>query len=127
MYARQLIILIATISIAADPPSREGAARKDLESIQGTWAAVMLEADGEQAPPEVVAATKLVFKDDKLTIPGERPGWENYIFRLDPTTKPASFEMTHLDGDYKSLTHKGIYSLETESLKICITKTDKRP
>jgi len=35
--------------------------------------------------------------------------------------------MTHLDGDYKSLTHKGIYSLETESLKICITKTDKRP
>jgi hypothetical protein len=62
-----------------------------LDGIQGTWKLVALENNGQQAPAEFVVVMKLVFKGDTLTFPGGEPGFTNYKFKLDPTTKPAGF------------------------------------
>src|SRR5579871_3619417 len=126
MHSRGLIILIGTLLIAADNP-KEDSAKKDLERIQGTWKIVKLEANGEQAPAEIVAKLKLVFKDNKLTFTPGEPGFTNYTIKLDPSTKPASFDMTHADGKNKGKTQKGIYALERDNLKICFGDTDERP
>lgn len=121
-----LIVLIATRLIAAEPPTPD-AAKKDVDAIQGTWKLVALEANGEQGPPEIVAALKLTFKGDTLTFAPGEPGFSNYSYKLDPTTTPASFDMTHADGPNKGKTDKGIYSLAGNHLRICFGKADNRP
>jgi uncharacterized protein (TIGR03067 family) len=107
--------------------SKEDAANKDRENIQGTWKVVAMEADGEQAPAEIVAAMKLIFKGDTLTFKPGEPGFTNYTYKLDPTTKLASVDMTHADGEDKGQTDKGIYFLDGDNLKICMGSPDRRP
>ena len=98
-------------SLMAAEPSKQDAVTKDTDRIQGTWKLVALEADGKQAPAEIVDALKLVFEDDTLTF----------------TTRPARFTMMHADGTNKGETEKGIYSLDGDRLKICFGRLDKTP
>jgi uncharacterized protein (TIGR03067 family) len=119
-----LIVLMATSLIAAEP-SKQDALTKDTDRIQGIWKLAALEADGKPAPAEIVAALKLVFKDDTLTFTPGEPGFTNYKFKLDATTRPAGFAMTHADGANKGETEKGIYSLDGDHLKICFGRLDK--
>jgi len=123
---RGLSILMATVLIGAGPPQGDDA-KKDKDRIQGTRKIVKLEADGEPGPAGIVAKLKLVFKDDTLTFTPGEPGFTNYTYKLGPTTKPASFDMTHADGKDKGKITRGIYSLEAESLTICFGKTEERP
>ena len=116
-----LIVLMVTSLMAGE------AVKNDVDAIQGTWKIVNLEADSKQAPAGIVAALKLTFKGDTLTFTLGEPGFSNYNYKLDPTTKPASFDMIHADGDHKGETQKGIYSLEGNHLKICLGKADSRP
>lgn len=123
-----LIVLIATSLIAVEP-AEQGAAKNDndMDAIQGTWKVVALEADGEQAPAESVAAFKLTFKGDTLTFTPGEAGFGNYTHKLDPTTLPSNFDMTHADGPKKGETNRGIYLLEGNRLKICFGKAGSRP
>ena len=121
-----VLVLLAHILVAADSSAQTGV-RKDVDQIQGTWKIVALEYNGKQAPPEIVATLKLVFKNDTLAfLPGE-PGFTNYKFKLDPTTKPAGFAMTHADGVKVGNTQHGIYSLEGDRLRICFASGNKIP
>jgi len=118
------MVLMATSLMAAEP-SKNDAITKDTNRIQGTWRLVALEYDGKPAPAEIVAALKLVFKDDTLTFTPGEPGFTNYKFKLDSTTRPAGFAMVHSDGAKKGETEKGIYSLDGDHLKICFGRVDK--
>jgi uncharacterized protein (TIGR03067 family) len=121
------LILLMANSLMAGEAVKQDAFKKDLDAIQGTWKIVNLEAGGKQAPAEIVTALKLTFKGDTLTFTPGEPGFSNYNYKLDPSTKPASFDMTHADGDNKGETQKGIYYLEGNHLKICFGKADSRP
>ncbi len=81
-----LIVLMAASLIAAEP-SKLDSVKKDMDGIQGTWKLVALETDGKQAPAEIVAALKLIFKGDTLTFTPSEPGSTNYKYKLDPTTR----------------------------------------
>ncbi len=122
--AMRLLLTLFTLSFFC---SIEDAVKNDLDGIQGAWKLAALEADGEQGPAEVVVILKLVFKDSTLTFTPGEPGFSRYHFKLDQTTEPAGFDMTHADGENKGKTLKGIYALEGDHLKICFATADKRP
>jgi uncharacterized protein (TIGR03067 family) len=120
-----LIVLTAAGLVVAEPSKQELV--KDMDEIQGTWKLIALEADGHQAPAEIVATMKLGFKEDRLTfIPGE-PSFTNYKFKLDPTTKPASITLIHADGTHQGEAEMGIYLLDGDHLKICVGSVDQAP
>ncbi len=115
------------IGLIAAEPAKQDLIKKDVDEIQGTWKLAALEANGKQAPAEIAATLKLVFKGDTLTFTPGEPGFTNYKYMVDPTTKPASFAMTHADGANKGETDKGIYLLEGDQLKICFGPAGKVP
>jgi uncharacterized protein (TIGR03067 family) len=119
--------ILMAISLIAVEPSKPDLIKKDMGGIQGTWKLVALESNGKQAPPEIVATLKLVFKDDTLTFTPGEPSFTNYKFKLDPTTTPAGFTMIHADGTNKGETEKGVYLLEGDHLKICFGPVNKIP
>jgi uncharacterized protein (TIGR03067 family) len=121
-----VILLTATSLVAAEPPKQDSV-KKDLNEILGTWQVTAIETDGMAGPAEIVEKLTLNFKDDKLTFTPGEPRFTQYTFRLDPNTKPASFDMTHADGSKKGETKKGIYLLEGDRLKICFGNEDDRP
>src|SRR5688572_24407371 len=104
MNFRDLVAM--TVLLIVPMPSQGDDSKKDTEKIQGTWKLVSLEVNGGKGPAEVVDKLKLVFKEGTLTfMPGE-PGYTNYTCKLDPATKPPSFDMTHADGKKKGDTMK---------------------
>jgi uncharacterized protein (TIGR03067 family) len=126
MSYRGLVVMAAAFMVIAVPSHGE-APDKDTAKIQGSWKVVSLEADGDQGPVEIVAKLKLVFKDGNLTFTPGEPGFTNYEYKLDPSTKPPSFDMTHAGGKDKGDTTKGIYAMDGDDLKICFGKDGQRP
>jgi RNA polymerase sigma-70 factor (ECF subfamily) len=102
------------------PPAKEAAqAPKDEEKLQGTWAAVEAERNGEKAPDEEIKGIKLSFEGKRITL---GRGGDNHegTFKLDPTQKPKTIDVLPEDGPEKDKTIRGIYSLEGDTLKLCI-------
>lgn len=93
--------------------------------LQGTWKVVGIEADGVQAPKEVVAALKLNFKARTLTFEPAEPGFANFTYKLDSTTKPGSFDLIPGAGPDAGQPKPGIYALEGDTLKICFGDRDR--
>ena len=120
------ILLVAVGPLRGDDPKKGESVKNDKAKIQGAWKLASLEADGVEGPPEVVAAMQLSFKGDKLVFSPGEPGFTRFTFKLDSTTKPPSFDMTHADGADKGKTTKGIYAWEGDTLKICLGE-EKRP
>jgi uncharacterized protein (TIGR03067 family) len=121
------MIRVLVLLLALPVVSQGDEARTDNAKLQGTWKLVSLEAGGQPAPPEIVARLRLVFRNDTVTLTPGEPGFTNYTFKVDPTTRPPSFDMTPADGKHKGKTNKGIYSLNGDDLKICFNRDKARP
>jgi uncharacterized protein (TIGR03067 family) len=115
---RKIAILLAFICLAAADNPREEAAKKDLEKMQGTWTMAALEVDGKQVPEAKLQGTTLLIKDNKYIVQLKGQKFET-VFQLDPTKKPKEIDMTFAEGANKDKVHKGIYSLEGDTFKLC--------
>jgi len=102
MLPRLAVFLLAAQVFAADPPA----------GLQGSWKLVLVETDAGPADlPD--ARPALVIKADKLLHGGHE------IARL--TTDPAADpKVIDLKFDKPERTYEGIYSLEKDTLKLCL-------
>jgi uncharacterized protein (TIGR03067 family) len=126
MKTHWLTVLPLVLRLAADDP--KGAKNKDLDSLQGAWAASSVEYGGEKADAELVKNLKVVVEGDKMTIKGESAELEKYgkaTLKIDASTTPKIIDITITGGDEKGTTFEGIYEVNKDEWKLCVKLAGK--
>jgi len=102
--------------------------KDDKDKLQGTWLIVSGAADGNAFSDEVVKDRKVVIENNRITEVEKGKNLTPSDFVLHTTKNPKAIDATPIDGDFKDMTHLGIYTLEGDDLKVCFGKSgDKRP
>ncbi len=118
MRSRIACMLVAGLLVAADS-GKDSDARKERERLAGTWQVVTMENDGARTAAADVKQLRVIFTGKKLT--WDRGEKERYdaTYRLDPAASPKTIDVTFLMGPREGKTHKGVYQLKGNELKIC--------
>ncbi len=119
MIVPLLITLLGT-GPSLDKPSG------DVERLQGTWTVARMEIDGKPQPPGgPLFVVKVTFRvNEVLVAVGNRPADLRGTFKIDDSKSPKTYDLTTSDG----LDIHGIYELEGEMLKLCLSGPgDARP
>jgi uncharacterized protein (TIGR03067 family) len=126
MKYRAVLVLGAVVLIAAGESSEE-AVKKEIAKLQGTWSVVSAEWDGNKAPEAKIKMVKIVFQQDKIIRHQGDKTVETEDYKVDPSKNPKSIDVTYLEGERKGESSQGIYSLDGDTLKICMSYSTNRP
>lgn len=112
---------LAVVGAGEDAPSDE------VKKLEGTWVVTSATQDGK-ALVEMKDA-QMTFTAKELTIQSKFVGKLNLPIKVDPTEKPNAIDLRFPGGEgwlRIDGVRKGIYELDRDNLKLCITD-DKRP
>jgi uncharacterized protein (TIGR03067 family) len=119
---RPVTAAVVAAGLLVGGAGREQAARRELDRLQGTWAFVSVEANGNKAPADKLKDLRWVIRGDQLfRREGGRTIAEATI-RLDPTRKPKTIDLAGKDKEGRSRRGLGIYELDGDRLKIALGK-----
>jgi uncharacterized protein (TIGR03067 family) len=119
-----LLFSLAAVTVGAPAPVPRDDGKRDSDNLQGTWQATAGVANGRPVPGEQVQRVKVVFSGDKMSLfPPDGDGKQTleHTFRVDPSQKPKAIDVTRLEGGGKGKTAQGIYELDGDTLKLCLT------
>ena len=103
MIRAAVLVLTAGLSLAAGDGNKE---HLDMEyaKLEGTWHVLSLEVDGMKIPKETIKESKLIIKGKEFTM----------------KEKIATYK-----GTFSIDTSLGIYELDGDDLKLCLSVTTK--
>jgi uncharacterized protein (TIGR03067 family) len=104
--------------IGSDRPAAD-ANKKDLEAMQGDWAAVSITHDGYKLPDDDAQSLFRTVKGDQYTVFLFKKAISKGTLKVDATKKPKTIDFVPADTGAKSEPILGIYELEGDSWKIC--------
>lgn len=90
--------------------------RSDLDKYQGSWILVSEEFEGKRVSPFMRDIT-CTFRGNKVVFESTGDGRASTI-RLDPSKSPKTYDLVR-DDNHLSL--KGIYDLDGDKIRICIS------
>jgi uncharacterized protein (TIGR03067 family) len=130
-----LVALFLPALLVAAPVPKEKEKGKDETTILGTWQAEKFDTGGGPGGPPQAEVDKIRFvfeKDNVLRLLGAGNGEEmRGTFVLDPTAKVKALDMTVTPPGKggKAETMLGLYELDGDTLKVCLTNgpNQKRP
>jgi uncharacterized protein (TIGR03067 family) len=114
------ILLLA----AADSTPSDGS-RKDLQLMQGDWAAVSLVRDGFPYPDDDAQALFRSMKDQTYTVYRYDKVIGKGSFSIDATKKPKTIDAIPLTAKGKGEPILGIYELDGNRFKTCFASPGK--
>jgi uncharacterized protein (TIGR03067 family) len=120
---RTLLALSAILLVAAEPPA--DAVKKDMSALEGEWTMTSGEREGEAFPDEYVKSGKREVKDGVSTVTIGDSILIKSNFTVDPTKKPKAIDFEVIDGQGKGTKLHGIYEIDGDTMKICLTVADK--
>jgi len=96
----------------------------DLDGLQGTWNIVSMEMDGQKMSG---AGARIVVRGNRFTTIAMGATYEGTV-AIHQTTMPKSFDLHFEEGPEKGSTSLGIYELDSDTWKICLTtRGNERP
>jgi uncharacterized protein (TIGR03067 family) len=100
--------------------------KSDLDALQGTWNVSALEIDGQEMSAVPPGAT-ITLKGTKFATSGMGADYKGDLV-LDDAAKPKAFDLKFTTGPEKGNTSYGIYQLDGDEWKMCLTlRGGKRP
>jgi uncharacterized protein (TIGR03067 family) len=97
-------------------------AKSDHAALQGDWRVILAEDSGRASSQDALRDTRVSIKHDEFVM--EIAGRKNVsTFKLDPSTSPKSIDLKAA-----GRTRPGIYDLQGDTLRICVSEAaDSRP
>jgi uncharacterized protein (TIGR03067 family) len=126
-------VALAVLWLVGADTQKDEAVKSESNKLQGTWRVASAERDGTPAPEDEIKKITITIKGDRLTARrtenAEKPEEKVYdmSFTIDPAQKPKWMDVTYMDGERKGDSSQGIYELDGENLKICMSRGNTRP
>jgi len=118
---KSLLILAAVALVAA----KDDANKKDMEKLQGDWAAVSMVRDGMDIPRDDAQAFFRTVKGDKYSVFRYDQVVNKWTFTIDATKNPKTMDVLPEGVDDKSKASLGIYEFDGDKLKVCFATPGK--
>ena len=102
-------------------PTREEAARMDVEALQGAWRFVRSE-QGALDDTWEVEGQRVAFEKDAFTLKKGDKVVLRGTFKLDISKRPRTIDITITEGGHKGKTMLGIWEIDREGLRWCVSE-----
>jgi uncharacterized protein (TIGR03067 family) len=116
--------LVIALGLSAIPEPPKAGMLDDAIALQGTWGYATLELDGKAIPEQAIGGSKLEIAGNKFTSTTGDVVYKG-TFKLDTAQKPKTIDLTFTEGPEKGNTALGIYELNGDTWRICLTVTAK--
>jgi uncharacterized protein (TIGR03067 family) len=94
--------------------------KTDSDLLQGTWIVTALKMDGQAMAEPMLTGAHIVLKGDRFQSLGMGAVYEGKLV-LDADASPKRFDLKFIKGPEKGNTSFGIYALDGDEWKICMT------
>ncbi len=92
----------------------------DVERLQGRWNVVALEIDGNKLPEGIFGGARIMIDGNRFTTIAMGATYEG-TFSVDSSKTPRTVDLNFSSGPEKGNTSRGIYELEGDTWKLCLT------
>jgi uncharacterized protein (TIGR03067 family) len=94
--------------------------KEELDKLQGIWNVVALEVEGQKMGTAATTGARIVVNGNRFTTASMGATYDG-VLDVDPVPNPKTFNLSFTDGPEKGNTSLGIYELDGDTWKICLT------
>ena len=91
----------------------------DLSRLQGAWDIVALEVEGRSMPAPDFHGARIIVAGERFTTVGMGASYSGTV-RVNPDSRPRTFDLRFANGPHAGLTSPGIYELDAERWTLCL-------
>jgi uncharacterized protein (TIGR03067 family) len=114
----KLLLGSMVLWLVAPHTGQNDASKKDLEMLQGDWAAISMIQDGQQLPVDDAQGFFRTITGNRYTVFRYEKTLAKWTFTIDATKKPRTID-SRREGNDKGVPSLGIYDLDAGKLKLC--------
>jgi uncharacterized protein (TIGR03067 family) len=120
-----VVVSFVAALLASGGQCDEKAAQADLARLQGEWAMVSGEIQGEAMPEGWRTTARRVAKENETTVTVGGQLFMKARFKLDPTKTPKTIDYEMTGGPTEGKKQLGIYEFDGEQVRFCFGSPDK--
>src|SRR5262245_5653058 len=118
-YGGLAILFGLSLLCGGQSPGGEDAAKTELKKLEGVWQITSGEQDGKSI--DSIKRDEVTVSRDNFTVHHDGKVEFTATIQLDPNKKPKAVDLRITSEKHKGKTVLGIYELNGDDLKLCIT------